>query len=405
MKVLLLNQAFHPDVVSTAQHLTGLAEGLRARGHEVTVLCSNRGYDDPSRRFAGSETWKGIRILRTGGTAYGKKSRGARALDFGTFLFALAAKLLVVPRHDVVVALTSPPLVASLAAAFCRLKGGRLLYWVMDLNPDEAIAAGWLSADSVPGRFLTAVNRSAFRASARVVALDRYMKERIVSRYGVDAAKVDVLPPWAHDEGTSPVEHAANGFRLEHGLDGKFVVMYSGNHSPCHPLDTLLGAAERLKYDPGVVFCFVGGGSLFPKVGEFAAARGLSNIRRFPYQPIERLSESLSAADLHVVVMGDPFVGIVHPCKIYGVLAVGRPFVFVGPEESAIGDLCRETGLGRRAAHGDVDGVVAAVRAARDADAPARERIRAASLAQKDRFSRGALGPALLKLVEMAARV
>jgi glycosyltransferase involved in cell wall biosynthesis len=401
LKILLLNQVFYPDVVATAQQLTDLAVDLAARGHEVTVVAGDHGYDDPSRAFPASETYKGVRILRVPYSAFGKKSRFSRALDFGTFLAALIFRLLVLPRQDVVVALTSPPLIAWIAAWFCRLKGGKLVYWVMDMNPDEAIAAGWLKAGSIPARPLKALNRSAFHASTRIVALDRFMAARIARDYDADPSRITVLPPWAHDEELRPVPHSTNVFRREHGLDEKFVVMYSGNHSPCHPLDTVLEAAARLKDDSGVVFYFIGGGSLVPHVREFARSRGLANVVQLPYQPIAKLSDSLSAADLHVTVMGAPFVGIVHPCKVYGVLAVGRPFVYVGPEESAMADLVRETGLGRHVAHGNVEGFLAAVAEARQQSFSQLSAIAELSLAVKDaRFSRQRLSSEMVNLIE-----
>jgi colanic acid biosynthesis glycosyl transferase WcaI len=136
--------------------------------------------------------------------------------------------------------------------------------------------------------------------------------------------------------------------------------MYSGNHSPCHPLETLFQAAERLAGREDIVFCFIGGGSEFRRVRDSARDRGMPNVLCLPYQPLEKLSASLSAADLHVVVMGDKYVGIVHPCKIYNVLAADRAFLYIGPAESHVGDIIREAGSGAYAsAHGDVDGVVA----------------------------------------------
>jgi hypothetical protein len=86
----------------------------------------------------------------------------------------------------------------------------------------------------------------------------------------------------------------------------------------------------------------------------------MRNVLCLPYQPIERLSASLSAADLHVVVMGDNYVGIVHPCKIYNVLAANRAFLYIGPAESHVQDIIRQAGLEAYVStHGDVDGVVA----------------------------------------------
>src|SRR3989338_5802397 len=138
MKILLINQAFYPDVVSTGQHLTDLAVDLKRRGHEVTVIAGRHGYDDPTRVFPSSENYQGIRIRRLRYSSFGKKTKWARAVDFATFHLSLIARLTVTPRQDVVVGLTSPPLVAAVACAFCVIKGGRFVYWVMDLNPDEA---------------------------------------------------------------------------------------------------------------------------------------------------------------------------------------------------------------------------------------------------------------------------
>jgi len=138
------------------------------------------------------------------------------------------------------------------------------------------------------------------------------------------------------------------------------VVMYSGNHSPCHSLDTLLGAARALQEESDVVFCFVGGGSEQAKV----RGSGLSNVKCLPYQPLNALSNSLSAADLQVVVMGEKFVGIVHPCKIYNILSIGAPVLYIGPEPSHVTDIASKHGQFFMSRHGDVDSVVAGIQKA-----------------------------------------
>src|SRR4030095_8318502 len=97
--------------------------------------------------------------------------------------------------------------------------------------------------------------------------------------------------------------------------------------------------AKKLSERDDISFCFVGGGSEFKKVEEFARTNQLENIRGLPYQPQSELSGVLSAADLHVVVMGEGYQGIVHPCKIYNILTVGLPFLYVGPTESHVGEI------------------------------------------------------------------
>ena len=199
MRILLLNQCFYPDVVSTAQHLTDLATALAARGHEVTVIAGDRGYDDPTKRFKRRERWNDIEIIRIPSLALGKKSRWRRVFNFGSFLLVCSLRLLALHRFDVVVALTSPPLISFLAALFVKLKGGTFCFWVMDLNPDEAIAAGWLDEKSLTSRVLRRMLNYSLKAATRTVVLDRFMKERVVAK-GLDPDRIAIVPPWSHDD-------------------------------------------------------------------------------------------------------------------------------------------------------------------------------------------------------------
>ncbi|MEY4213875.1 MAG: hypothetical protein RL458_2101 [Pseudomonadota bacterium] len=364
MRILLLNQTFHPDVVATAQVLSDFAVGLVERGHHVTAFASRRAYDNPAMRFASRENWRGVEVHRLSATSFGKGAKWKRAADFGSFSAACTLRLLTTSRYDAVVALTSPPLVSYLAAWFCRLRGAKLFYWVMDLNPDEALAAGWLRQGSLPTRALEVMSRFSLRQSHRIIALDRFMRDRIVAK-GIPAGRVAVIPPWAHDEAVHFDAAGRDKFRARHGLTDKFVIMYSGNHSPVHPLTTLMEAARQLADDPRFAFCFVGGGSEHPKVKRFAEQHGLKNILCLPYQPLAELAGSLSAADLHTVVLGEPFVGMIHPCKIYNILTVGAPVLYVGPEPSHLADIL--AGMAgsphtARVAHGRPDEAVAQIR-------------------------------------------
>ncbi|HET9711299.1 MAG TPA: glycosyltransferase family 4 protein [Pyrinomonadaceae bacterium] len=377
-------------MVSTAQHLTDLATALSSRGHDVTVVASDRGYDDPTKRFPRREHWNGIEIIRIPSLSLGKSSRWRRVFNFGSFLLLCALRLVVLQRFDVVIALTSPPLISFLAALFTKLKGGRFCFWVMDLNPDEAIAAGWLHERAPTTRLLQKMLNYSFHRATRTIVLDRFVKERVVAK-GVDPARIAIVPPWSHDDQVGYSEAGREEFRQRHGLSEKFVVMYSGNHSPCHPLDTLLHAALRLAERSAITFCFVGGGSEQVKVRRFASHHGLKNVRCMAYQPLRELSSSLSAADLHVVVMGEKFVGIVHPCKVYNIMSVGAPVLYIGPEPSHVTDIAAQHGNFFLTRHGDVEGVMATI-------------LEAMQLKERhcagDAFSKEMLLPQFVSLVE-----
>ena len=191
------------------------------------------------------------------------------------------------------------------------------------------------------------------------------MRERVLAK-GAESQRVTTIPPWSHDDAVGFSREGREAFRRRHGLTDQFVVMYSGNHSPCHPLDTLLDAALTLQGREAITFCFVGGGSEQAKVKAFAQRHALRNVKCLPYQPLNELSHSLSAADLHIVVMGEGFVGIVHPCKIYNILSVGAPVLYIGPTPSHVTDIAAENKSFFLARHGDVDSVVEDILLARE---------------------------------------
>ncbi len=395
MKILLLNQAFYPDVVSTAQHLSELAWALAERGHQVTVVAGRRAYDEPEKLFPARETWRGVRVFRVFSTRFGKQAKWRRAADFGSFIISCCARLAFLPRHDVVVALTTPPLISFVGAWRAKLWQARFYYWVMDLNPDEAIAAGWLAANSPVGIWLERMSRFSLRRSDRIIALDRFMRDRILAK-GIRPEKIVVIPPWSQDDQVRFDTAGREAFRKAHGLQGKFVVMYSGNHSPVHPLDTLMQATERLKDDSSIVFCFIGGGSEFKRVQRWVAEGKRANVLCLPYQPLDRLAASLSAADAHVVVMGGGFAGLVHPCKIYNVLAVGAPVIYIGPTPSHVTEildaLC-DTHPQARVQHGELEVLAGQIRRLAASTPSNRSTLPLAVLAG---FSKSALLPKLI---------
>ncbi len=367
MRILVLNQCFYPDVAAVAQHLSELSEYLVSRGHQVNVIAGNRAHDDPTVRFCSRETWKGVEISRVPVLGLGKKSILRRLVSSISFWFLCTLKLITLPRSDTIIVSTVPPLLPLLGAIAARLKRTRFVLWMMDMNPDEAIALGILKPSSFSAKLLEVCSRYSLRNASKIVALDRFMANRIKLK-GVDEKKISIIPPWSHDLDVRFDESRRADFRARFGWSDKFVVMYSGNHTACHPLDTLLQTARRLQEEPDIVFAFVGGGTEFRRVQQFAESQQLANICCLPYQPLSQLSASLSSADLHVVVMGDPFVGIVHPCKVYNILAIGSPFLYIGPPTGHIPDLCQDPTLrpyfyGVR--HGDVDGVISIIQQCR----------------------------------------
>ncbi len=398
-RVLLVNQVFYPDVVSTAQYLTDLAVSLVQRGCRVTVLAGRRGYAEPYPLYPRSEVYRDIRVVRVWRFRFGRRNRLTRVIDALLLNLAFTVRMAFLPRYDRVVVLTTPPMVAFSALLFTRIRGGRLIYWMMDLNPDQAIEAGWIRRGGTRARFLEAVLRFVLKNSDGIVALDRFMQDRVEAK-GAPKGRIEVIPLWPHSEDLRTIPHGANPFRKKYRLEEKFVVMYAGNLSVCHPLDTLLRAAVLLRDDPEVVFVFIGGGERVRDVLRCREEHRLDNVVYLDYLPRPEIKYSLSAADLHAVVMGESYPGIVHTCKIYGILEIGRPFVYVGPEKSHIGEIMAGSGLGWRVDLGDARGMAALVEKVRKLGREELERIVAKSKVYvRNRFSGADLSGRLIDFI------
>ena len=357
---LIISQVYVPDPVSVGQHVADAAEEMARRGYRVVVYSSARGYDDPSKRYAAQEIRNGVDVRRLPLSSFGKSSIAVRLLAQWLFLLQTIAHGIFTRGLCGIMVSTSPPFCGIAGVILSRLRRVPVKYWLMDLNPDQMIAMKKITATSAQARVFDAFNRAILRRASDVVVLDRFMGERVGRKLDV-ASKTQTMPPWPHEDKLENIPHAENPFRKEHRLDGKFVVMYSGNHSPANPIRTLLDAAERLQDNARLAVMCIGGGGGKKEV-EDKVAQCVKNIRSLPYQPFDRIRFSLSAADVHVVSIGDDMVGIVHPCKVYGAMAVSRPILLLGPRPCHVSDLIEKHHVGWHVRHGDVDGAVKVLR-------------------------------------------
>lgn len=339
MRIIFLNRFYWPDEPATAQLLTDLASQLALRGRQVIVIASHPGRPDvPS-----TETHRGVQIVRVNGTRWAA-SRGlaGKAVDFATFYVAALWRLLATARRgDAVVSLTDPPLVGIGAWIVARLRGARVYHWVQDIYPELAIelaGQGWLAA-------FAPLRDRAWRKSDGCVTLGTDMAS-VLAGARVNSANIRLAPNWAPAGLTPQGPRAGDALRAEWGLAEKFVVAYSGNLGRVHDLDPVLAVAEALHDAPHIAFVFIGGGAQRKPLEAAAASRGLTNVLFRPPAPRARLAESLAVGDVHLVTLRPRCERYVFPSKLYGIAAVGRPVIFVGPHGCELAQLVLREDIG-----------------------------------------------------------
>lgn len=332
-KILFVNQHYYPDIAATGQKLTDLAEYLAEQGHEVSVFCSQGHYLAGAMRVSKTETRNSVQIERIGATSFGRSTTLGRLVDYASFYVKVFLKLLFLQKYDYTVWLTTPPLLCVAAAALKMLRRQPYGIWSMDLHPDAEEALGMLSSSSLLSRVLNGLNNWGYRSADFVVDLGEYMKARILKK-GVSREKTQTIPMWDRLGGEENMIPENNNLRQQLGLQEKFVVMYAGNAGLAHRFDEVLEVMRRLKDHPQIYFLFVGNGPRKFKIQAFAKAHGIKNFQYLDYFVQGQRMDALAMADLHLLTLREEMAGIAVPCKLYGIMAAGRPVAMVGPTAS-----------------------------------------------------------------------
>lgn len=332
MRITLINQFFHPDLSATAQIATELAVDLARQGHHVRALCARGSYLGKER--LPPRSWhEGVEIHRVFSTARGKGRAADRIFDYGSFLTSLLAEV-ARTSSDVFLCMSTPPMLVSAVANVLRFKrGAKLVYWAQDIYPELAGALGAIPPDGFVHRSLSRLQSAMLRRCDLIVTLGQAMRERL----GEDVrgrVPVIVIPNWADGADIRPLEAGVSPLRSHFAPDVKTLVMYSGNMGRGHDIETMLEAARLLSSRRDLAFAFVGAGAKSSLVEK--AARQLPNLQKLPYQSKDDLATSLAAGDLHLASLLPEALGLMEPSKVYGIMAAGRPCVFVGPEGAEV---------------------------------------------------------------------
>ncbi len=357
MKVFFINRFFHPDESATSRILSMLTESLAWEGRELHVLTSRHLHDQPQIELPAHAAERGAVVTRLWSTRFGRGTLPGRAFDYLTFHLGVFFALLRYGRRgDVCVVCTDPPLVSVTAGIAAAIKGMKTVEWCFDLFPEVAIDLGVIPQGPL-ARLALALRDAAYRRASRIVVPIRRMGEALADR-GLDPERISVIANWSDGDAIRPLAPAESPLRKEWELEGRFVVAYSGNLGRAHEFDTLLGAAEKLRSRKDIVFLLIGGGHKRERVAAAVRRRGLDNVIMKPLQTAERLSDSLGAADLHVVSLLPAMEPYVIPSKFYGIAAAGRPTLFIGDPAGEVAGLVAEGDCGKTAAVGDVDAAV-----------------------------------------------
>lgn len=342
--ILFINRVYPPYRGATGRVLRDLARGFARDGWQVYVLTTGP-------KFA-KERDGAIKVMRVKGA---QKPNGKFA--YGLIWARMMSCVFKLPKTDVIVTMTDPPMLSVLGQYVSKMRGSQHIHWCQDLYPDLLDAFDVKLPDFFK-KFLHKLSRNSMQKAAKNIVIGRCMAKHL-SYTGLSPQKITVIPNWPDHELHHGSKQEAEEYEMPY-VDGsksydellktgpKFRVLYAGTIGMAHPHQSIIDAAEMLaESNPEIEFVFVGEGDGFDVIAEERMKRNLQNIRMLPYQPHSRLKEIMESGDVHLISMKEQAAGCLVPCKLYSALAVGRPCIFVGPENTETAKVIHDFSAGR----------------------------------------------------------
>jgi colanic acid biosynthesis glycosyl transferase WcaI len=338
-RLLVLNQYYWPGVEATAQLLTELCEALAEEMDVRVVTGVLHGHEDEPRDLVHN----GVRIIRVPSTSFERSRLAARASNYITYLGNALLRSLRGLRPDVVVCMTDPPIIADIALLVARRYRAPLAVISQDVFPEIAVQLKRLENRALMSLLRSLVSLYLRRAD-RVVAIGDTMRKRLEEK-GARPERLRVIPNWVDTRRLRPSDDG-NEWARGVGLDGKFVVMHSGNVGHAQDLDSLVRSATFLRDLDDLRITIIGMGARHAELVALSKQLEVDQVRFLYYQPRGALPSSLSAADVHVVGLASGLAGYVVPSRLYGILAVARPVIVAADPESETAQVVEEAGCG-----------------------------------------------------------
>lgn len=314
MRLLLINQFFWPDTAPTGRFLLDVVRAVESRQVEMTAFCGGSAYG-----IADDTPQPPVRILRPSSSRFSRDAFG-RILSYGSFLAGVIVAGFRVGRPDTVVTLTTPPLTSVLGRMLKLSRGCRHFIWEMDVYPDIAVDLGALKRNSMLTAIIGALADWSRRNADGIIVLGEEMKARLIAR-DIPEHKIHVAENWADGSEIRPLPFPA----------GPLVVHYSGNFGRAHDFDTIFSVIKLFANHPGFKFVFAGGGVHRQQMEKVCREESIVNVEFRPYASRLELSASLAEGHVGLVTQLPQTCGSVVPSKTYGIMAAGRPILFIGP--------------------------------------------------------------------------
>ncbi|NET00577.1 MAG: glycosyltransferase family 4 protein [Sphaerospermopsis sp. SIO1G2] len=350
MRILIYSYNYHPEPIGIAPLMTELAEGLVKRGHKVRVVTAMPNY--PERqiyqeyrgKFYVNENINGVNIQRSFVWIRPQPNLIDRILLDASFVFTSFLPAFMGEHPDIII-LTSPSLPVCIPATLLGwLRNCPVVLNLQDILPEAAIHVGLLK-NKLLIKIFTALEKFAYAKATKISVIADGFVDNLLSK-GVPEEKIVQISNWVDIDFITPSQKEDNPFRITHKLNGKFVVLYSGNIALTQGLETVIKAAAQLREITDIAFVIVGEAKGLQRLQQNCLELGADNVLLLPFQPRQKLPQMLAAADVGLVVQKKNVISFNMPSKIQVLLASGRAILGSVPDNGTAAKAIQKSGGG-----------------------------------------------------------
>ena len=364
--LLIYAHYYYPDVASTGQILTELAEGLKDSFH-ITVICTVPSYTGKISKYYKKhkyyhENINGVNVLRIRVPEFRKSFAPSRIYNIASYFLSAVAATFRIENQDYIFSISQPPVLGGLLGVIGKkIKKAKYIYNIQDFNPEQVEAVKFTGNRFVLN-VMMALDKYSCKKADKVIVVGRDMIETLKKRFVKTENDFSAMPKysyinnWTNEKEIIPLQSQDKhvlSFKKKYGIEGKFVIMYSGNIGLYYDLLNILKVIEKFKEEKEVAFLFAGEGTVLEQIKAYKNKKKLDNVYFAPYQDKEKLVYSLNAGDVHFVVNAKGIKGVSVPSKLYGVMSAGKPVLGILEKESEARLIIEESGCGISVDPGD----------------------------------------------------
>jgi glycosyltransferase involved in cell wall biosynthesis len=284
--------------------------------------------------------------------AYDKKTSLLRIATWLIATVQIFFKILFKYKNNDLFIVSNPPF-SCLLMLFFKNKFSLLIY---DTYPDVLIQHKVLRENSIIAKCWKKANKKIFGKAFKIYTISEGMANNL-SQY-IDRHRIKIIPNWSNTSLIKPIPKEGNPFIKEHGIENKFIILYSGNMGATHDVETIVNVANKLRHEKEISFLLIGEGVKKKKIKKMIDDLSLDNCLMLPFQKADLLSCSLSSADIGVVTLDEASSLLSVPSKTYNLMAAGTTLLCIGEKNSELNTLTEKYGTGKTISKKSEDEIV-----------------------------------------------